>query len=291
MKRIFFRVGMAMLVQCACSGPDVSLYVDPNIGGVAPLLTTKNPTVHRPHSMVRVFPLTKPGLNDRFLSDRIYGFACNMPAYRNGHVTELMPASGKLILDRNRAASLYDHDLEEVHPWYHRVWLEDYGIVADWTTTERAVLYRFKFDRQDSCHLVFRARGNSNFETVGDRIIQGWEEFGPVKQYFCAEFSVPFADSESFTTEPSDSERSRSRGVVASFSQLQEAVEVRIGISYIGEDQAARNLHQEAGQRGFEAIAEESHRIWKDALGRIRVEGGTERQKRILKRPKSIKWR
>lgn len=77
------------------------MYVDPNIGGVAPLLTTKNPTVHRPHSMVRVFPVTKPGLNDRYLSDKIYGFAVNMPAYRMGHVTELMPTSGKLILDKN----------------------------------------------------------------------------------------------------------------------------------------------------------------------------------------------
>lgn len=269
---------MAMLAQCACSGPDVSLYVDPNIGGVAPLLTTKNPTVHRPHSMVRVFPLTKPGLNDRYLSDRIYGFAFNMPAYRNGHVTELMPVSGRLIRDRNGAASLYDHDLEEVHPWYHRVWLEDCGIEADWTTTERAVLYRFSFERQDSCHLVFRSRGNSRFEIINDRIIRGWEESGAVKQYFHAEFSVPFVHSEPLNAELSDTERV----FVASFGQLREAVEVRIGISYIGEEQAARNLHQEAGRRDFEAVAEESHRIWKDALGRIRVEGGTERQKRIF---------
>ena len=37
----------------------------------------------------------------------------------------------------------YDHDMEEVHPWYHRVLLEDKDIIADWTTTERAVIYRF----------------------------------------------------------------------------------------------------------------------------------------------------
>ncbi|NTV83935.1 MAG: hypothetical protein HGA23_06500, partial [Bacteroidales bacterium] len=51
----------------SCKGRDMAHYVDPNIGGVAPLLTTKNPTVHRPNSMVRVFPVTKPGLNDRYL--------------------------------------------------------------------------------------------------------------------------------------------------------------------------------------------------------------------------------
>ena len=85
----------------ACTQKDVSLYVDPNIGSVAPLLETKNPTVHRPHSMVRVFPVTKPGLKDRFLSDKIYGFAVNMPAYRMGYVTEMMPATGKISTNKN----------------------------------------------------------------------------------------------------------------------------------------------------------------------------------------------
>lgn len=56
-------------------------YVDPNIVGVAPLPTTMTPAVHRPTSMVRVFPVAKPGPGDRYLSDKIYGFALNMPAY------------------------------------------------------------------------------------------------------------------------------------------------------------------------------------------------------------------
>lgn len=113
------------------------------------------PTVHRPNSMVRVFPITKPRLNDRYLSDKIYGFAVNMPAYRNGYVTELMPTAGKLILNRNEYASVYDHDLEEVHPWHHKIILEDYNISADWTTTERAVIYRFNFDSDKEKNIIF----------------------------------------------------------------------------------------------------------------------------------------
>ena len=105
-----------LLLFNACKNKDVSMYVDPNIGGVAPLLTTKNPTVHRPHSMIRVFPVTKPGLTDRYLSDKIYGFALNMPAYRMGHVTELMPTIGKPVTNRDQYAASYDHDQEEVHP-------------------------------------------------------------------------------------------------------------------------------------------------------------------------------
>ena len=76
-----FQIILAFLILMAsCKNADVTRYVDPNIGGVAPLLTPKAPTVHRPHSMARVFPVTKPGLGDRYLSDKIYGFAVNMPA-------------------------------------------------------------------------------------------------------------------------------------------------------------------------------------------------------------------
>ena len=126
-----------LLFTAACRQVDFTDFVDPNIGGVAPLLTTPAPTVHRPYSMARVFPVTKPGLSDRYLSDRIYGFAVNLPAYRAGHVTELMPLAGEINISKTANASWYDHDLEEVHPWYHRVWLEDDDIMAGGTTTER----------------------------------------------------------------------------------------------------------------------------------------------------------
>ena len=122
------------VISTGCNHTDFTKYVDPNIGSVSTLLSTKNPTVHRPNNMIRVFPVTEPGWNDRYLFDKIYGFALNMPAYRMGNVSELMPFHGELNLDRNKMAALYDHDLEEVHPWYHKVILEDPEIIAEWTT-------------------------------------------------------------------------------------------------------------------------------------------------------------
>jgi predicted alpha-1,2-mannosidase len=259
----------------SCNNKDVSVYVDPNIGSVAPLLTTKNPTVHRPNSMVRVFPVTKPGLNDRYLSDKIYGFAVNMPAYRMGHVTELMSTSGKLSVNRSEYASLYDHDQEVVHPWYHKVILEDYNIEADWTTTERAVLYRFRYNSKDQSNIILRSARKARFEITGENVIQGWEEFEKTRQFFYAEFNQSFDTSGSFKSD-------NDMGVYARFVESDRPVEVRIGISYISEDQAAENLHQEVGSKSFETIREESRNIWENALGKIQVKGGTERQKRIF---------
>jgi predicted alpha-1,2-mannosidase len=285
MRLTFLPLFLSLLIFNSCKDRDVTSYVDPNIGSVAQLLTTKNPTVHRPHSMVRVFPITKPGLNDRYLSDRIFGFALNMPAYRMGHITELMPTSGKLVIDRDQYGSMYDHDQEEVHPWYHKVILEESNIEADWTTTERAVIYRFKFNDMDSANIIFRSGRNASLQVTGNNIIKGWEEFEKAKQYFYAEFSQPFDEAGAFESGnliPGNEITGLGSGMFCRFSKAETPIEVRIGISFIDEEQAAKNLYTETKNKSFKTIAEEGHKIWTNELGKIQVEGGTEREKRIF---------
>ncbi len=274
------------VIITACNKTDVTRYVDPNIGGVATLLTTKNPTVHRPHSMIRVFPVTKPGLTDRFLSDKIYGFAVNMPAYRMGHVTELMPTSGEVLSGLDRNASSYDHDMEEVHPWYHRVLLEDPDIIADWTTTERAVIYRFMFQNRNAGNIIFRSRGSASFVVSGNNIIEGWEEFNETKQYFHAEFSKPFDTYgtilEGALSTGNKTITGKNAGSYLTFNGPVGTVEVRIGISYIDEAQAKDNLSREMNGKSFDQVSDASYKIWKNTLDKIQVTGGTERQMRIF---------
>ena len=277
---------LILLMNAACNQTDITRYVDPNIGGVAPLLTTKNPTVHRPHSMIRVFPVTKPGLSDRYLSDKIYGFAVNMPAYRRGHVTELMATSGEICMDKTLNASVYDHDMEEVHPWYHRVWLEDHEITADWTTTERAVIYRFDFPADSTANIIFRSARNATFRMKDSLSLEGWEEFLGSRQYFFARFSSPPLQSGMFERESSYPGKpmitGEKTGAWSSFEPMRDPLEVRIGISYINENQAMENLLNETEGQTFEAVSGRSHKIWKGALERIRVSGGTDKQMRIF---------
>ena len=49
---------------------------------------------------------------------------------------------------------------------------EDHNI-ADWTTTERAVIYRFTF--QDEGLILFSVQRNASFTVAGDRSLSGWE--------------------------------------------------------------------------------------------------------------------
>ena len=62
-----------------------------------------------------------------------------------------------------------------------------------------------------------------------------------------------------------------------------EQIEVRMGISYVSIDNARRNLDAEqAEDASFDALRETARRRWNADLGRIRVEGGTEAQKKVF---------
>ena len=49
-------------------------YVNPNIGGIGQLLSATSPSVVMPYGMMRMSPITTPGITDRYLADKIYGF-------------------------------------------------------------------------------------------------------------------------------------------------------------------------------------------------------------------------
>ena len=283
-----FLIMLVSLNSCKEKTPEE--YVDPNIGGVAPLLTNVMPQVHRPHSMVRVFPVTEPRLSDRYFSDRIYGITLNMPRYRLGYTTSVMPFYAPFPAEAESVSSWYDHGIEQLHPWYHGIWLEDYGIKAEWTTSERAVCYRFDYTGghvpMDSGAIsgtpepgfLIRLVSGGEITRRGENVISGWESVDYARQYFYAVADRPFSGESRVEDEASS-------GVMFSFAKEENApcvVTVKVGISYISEEQAKENLEKEIGGISFDDLAEESRCIWAESLGRIKVSGGTEREKRIF---------
>ena len=59
-------------------------------------------------------------------------------------------------------------------------------------------------------------------------------------------------------------------------------VELRIGFSFVSEENARKNLEAEMLGRSFADVRSEATAVWNDLLGRIRVEGGTEREKGLF---------
>ncbi len=54
-----------------------------------------------------------------------------------------------------------------------------------------------------------------------------------------------------------------------------EQVEMKVGMSYVDVDGAKKNYMEEIADKNFERIKDEAHNSWNDALGKIKVEGGT----------------
>ena len=58
--------------------------------------------------------------------------------------------------------------------------------------------------------------------------------------------------------------------VFAEFPESKDVVNVRYGISYIGVEQAKRNLYNEINDFNLEKLASQARDKWNDVLGKIK---------------------
>ena len=264
-------------------------FVDPNIGGIGQLLTATVPYVQYPYGMARVAPMTTPGITDRYLADKIYGFPAG-PAL-------LMASDGAEGTKPENYASDFDHDFEIATPYYYEADLQTWKIRAEATTTREAAYYRFTYPASEHGHLVLSLRDHAELTVDGPTAVEGSEQVGgnvaqlasaqgETREYFYVEFSRP---QNSWKTWQNDTFGSGTRisgddiGFVTDAATTDgEAIEVRVGLSYISTDQARRNLEREIPDWDFEAVKEQSRAVWNRALGAIATVGGTERQRTIF---------
>jgi predicted alpha-1,2-mannosidase len=210
-----------------------------------------------------------------------------------GHVS-LMPYSGELTI----APKLpFRHEDEISAPHYYSVKMDNAGqpLKAELTATTRAGFLKFTFPAASASHVIVTACRSKQFEgfmqiNPAAREIIGYNpdrmssELGPplpnFKGYFVIQFDKPFTASGTWKDEnihPASSQQSGHRvGGYASFPTTQgEVVKVKIGTSFISIDQARDNLKREIPDWNFDRVKTEGRRIWNEALGKIRIEGGS----------------
>lgn len=294
MKSVFRFACLAMIGGSALAAlgqpqKEVVDYVSPNIGGIGQLLTATIPYVQRPHGMARLAPAVTPGIADRYLADKIYGFPAG-PAL-------LMASVDNIGTKPEANASAYDHDFEIATPYYYEADLQTSGIRAEFTAAKQAAYYRFTFPASAHGHIVLSLRNHAEFSLAGNNAIQGsaradgtvvhLEQDGPeTRQYFYAEFSRPL-DRWHTWQEAEISEAQKQSGneigfVTDAATKAGDVIEVRVGISFISAEQAKRNLERDIPGWKFEQAKAETRAAWNDALGAIQTAGGTERQRTIF---------
>lgn len=264
-------------------------YVSPNIGGIGQLLTATVPYVQTPHGMARLAPVTTPGINDRYLADKIYGFPVG-PAM-------LMVSTGNVTTQPKDYASTFDHDFETTTPYYYAVDLQTWDIKAEFTASQTAAYYRFILPAGSAAHLVLSMEDGSELRVVGDSAVEGSEKVGGLvanlsendgetREYFYAEFSRPFHSYETWQKDAlsqSPNQAGNHIGFVGEESGAGgDPIEIRVGLSYISTEQAQKNLKREISGKSFEQIKEQTRELWNKRLGAVQIDGGSDRQRTIF---------
>jgi predicted alpha-1,2-mannosidase len=212
-----------------------------------------------------------------------------------------MPTTGEFKghLGPEAYQSAYTHDEETVFPGYHQVKLIDYGINVELTSTKRVGFHKYTFDKQDNKAIlldlgtVLGPSGTkyAHADKISNTEINGYALMSKTIRrpkdtfvYFHIQLKDEFKNMKAW-------KNGNLMGEVASFDgdgggiyltlrDSDQPVLMKVGISYVNEAQAKLNIDKELNHWDFDKVVLESRQEWNDKLGRIEIEGNTEKQQR-----------
>ena len=258
------RVAALLLVLLACAQPALAAPVDdvdPMVGTAPPGFVVPGAVV--PFGMVQSSPDTEGEFAySGYLSTdpTIRGFSLvhlSGPGVRKAGDLPFMPT-----LDPAVGSAPFTKADEHAEAGFYRVRLGT-GIGVELTASTRAAMQRYTFPPGAPGHLIVdvtrsvEGTHEGAFAQRGDREIAGWTR-GRYPVHFVARFDRPIV----------------ARGE-RSVTFAARTVTMRVGISFVDEAGARRNLEAEAPDgRSFEDMRADARARWAEQLGRVQVEGG-----------------
>ena len=335
MKKLFWALALLAVSPAMAQAPQarLSAYVDPFIGTAGMGHTFPGACV--PFGGVQVSPDTDTiphNVAGRY-QDEVYslcaGYRWDDPTivgFSHTHLSGtghsdlgdvlLMPTVGALHLNPGTAdapekgyRSRFSHEQETARPGYYAVTLQDYGVKAEVSATERTAVHRYTYPAEGERHLVLDlSHGIYNYEgktlwasvrvvsptlITGYRITQGWarEHY----TYFAIRFSRPLADYgcresiasaykgfwRKFDTDHHFPEMA-GRGLACWFDfdwAGADDLTVQVALSATSAQGALKNLEAEGG--AFDAVCDAAAASWERELGKLKAQG-TEDELKML---------
>ena len=239
----------------------------------------------------------------------VEGFPCTHEFQIGGIV--LMPTCGGLrtvpgAVDSEGEGyrSKFSHDEEVATAGYYSVMLQDYGILAEVTATQRVAFQRYTYPASEQSRVIFDIGNRSgesgavkdaHVEVRDDGSIEGYvitlpeyvKKYQPgaeVPIYFSAvldkEWDSTGAFNGSDVHEGGRTADGPGAGVYLTFATKEgEQVTAAVGISYTSVENARLNRETEAGGMTFDQARKQSRAAWAEALGRIEVSGTKDEDK------------
>lgn len=318
MRRFLFAALCALCTVASASAADDALsYVRPTLGsthsrwffftpaaepfGMAKLGASTNGTYGNEQGWEAV------GYEDGHTS--IDGFPC-LHEFQIGGVA-LMPVVGEIKSEPGKLEepekgwrSRFDKADEYATAGYYSVLLKDYNVKTELTATARVGYQRYTFPASEQSHILFNI-GNRQGESgavkdayiniVDQHTIEGWVITEPeyvkkyqagasVAMYFYAKVDKAPVSTSVFYQGGTPAEGSTIKGkgaiLALNYSTVAgEQINVKVGLSYTSIENARKNYESEAAKNSFDKVRKATTRKWREQLGRIKVEGGSEQSK------------
>jgi predicted alpha-1,2-mannosidase len=310
-----FALGTASAQSSTVTGPAAS--VNPLVGtGFGPGDGVNLfPGATTPFGMAQLSPDTEDhGLGYHYTNTTVKGFSMNHmsgPGCSNEGDVFFTATTGPIMTEGQDFQSAYSHKQESASPGYYQVRLLQWDINAELSATDRTGIARFTFPAGKDANILLPLSHTLNdvnaasVHVVGDRRIEGYVENHAFcgsketyKVYFVMTFSEPFAKSGTWTgnhyggpgkIEESSREAKQTGheewvGAYASWPAEAQArsITTKIGISYVDQAGAEKNLKTEADSKDFSTIREDAEKAWNKDLGVIDVTGGTPTERKVF---------
>lgn len=279
-KTVFLFLISGIIGSCSPQTSNLQ-YIDPAIGNVGQLLEPTRPTVHQPNQMIRMAPIRKD-----YLDQYISSFPLNIVSHRLGEVFSLKPTVLPLNSESGRQRMRFDHGLETIKPWHYSSYLIDEEIGVEFTPGKKTGMYRISFpESKDGGKLLL---GNYNdgparWHFISATELEGMETYhGDIQIYLYGVFSVGGKTGVLQEGKPQASPGVEGEHLTAfiQFSPDSKNITFSYAISNVSAAQARKNFEQEVKGKQFDELAAEAKKAWEQTISQVKVEGGTEAQKR-----------
>jgi predicted alpha-1,2-mannosidase len=199
----------------------------------------------------------------------------------------IMPMMGEPSFDHKKYSSKYSHQNEKANAGYYSVHLDDDDIDVELTTTTRVGLHRYTFNKSGKMNIILDLLHRDkllegNIKIVNGTTLEGYRRSEAWAKdqivFYRIEFSKPFTGRSL----RNDGKALVNAGAFEFDVKKGEQIFVKVSISGVDEEGAAKNMQAELPHWNFEKVRTDCEALWNKELDKIQVKGGTTDQQVIF---------
>ncbi|MGN0068983.1 MAG: GH92 family glycosyl hydrolase [Prevotella sp.] len=252
-------------------------YVNPYIGNISHLLVPTFATIQLPNSLLRLYPARAD-----YTSELVNG----LPVMVTNHRERSAFSISLTQQDQLKPVMAVNYDHERITPYSFEMELDDNTMNARCAVSHQSAVYEFGFFQPDKpAYILINSRKGAI--RTDKNCISGYQQVTDnTRVYLYAETELTPQQTGILSDGKADFSQAYAEGsnacAVLLFQPGTQQVKLRYGISLISEEQAKKNMQREQDSFDVDEVERKGRETWNQALGRIKVEGGTEDQRTVL---------